>query len=76
MNIIKFIVLEITNNCKKKFAFRVKMRERCVLLVVAALLVLATWADENGGSCGGKKGTAELCGVHEEELVDEKSKEW
>jgi hypothetical protein len=53
------------------------MRERCVVLVVTAVLVLATWADENGGSCsGGTKGTAELCGVHEEELVDEKSKEW
>jgi hypothetical protein len=53
------------------------MRETCVLLVVTALLVLATWADENGGSCssGGKKETAELCGVQEEELVDEKSKE-
>ncbi len=53
------------------------MRGECKVLVVAALLVLATWADENGGSCsGGTKGTAELCGVQEEELVDEKSKEW
>ncbi len=53
------------------------MRGDGLILVVTSVLVLATWADENGGSCsGGKKGTSELCGVHEEELVDEKSKEW